>query len=249
MKDIAQSKAHLCLRGIKFQYTFLRHGGRCLRKSEQHERQGEEISRRGLNLVHGYGVMDIGVLELESLTGVGEQPPTQPENISETESPRRKGPGMSGQEPLQDVGLLGERVECPPPEPGAILQSEHYPGHHLWRAIDSPVRHLVPDKVIAGQRLGQGACLLEGQPQSLSGERVHRAGRITHQSERFPTNLADNAQSGNRPRSLVTAGRPANLRVISGNWLRASLSRSCGEREVTTRHISSGLTGVTTIWQ
>ncbi len=44
-------------------------------------------------------VIGMGVSELESSTGVGEQSPAQPENVAETDTPRRKGSGMSSQEP------------------------------------------------------------------------------------------------------------------------------------------------------
>ena len=47
VEDVAQSKAHLGLSGIKFQHRFLRDCRRCEREGEQRKRQGEEISPRG----------------------------------------------------------------------------------------------------------------------------------------------------------------------------------------------------------
>jgi hypothetical protein len=61
MEDVAQSKAHLGLSGIEFQYRFLRDDRRCEREGKQRERQGERISPQRVGFGHGYVGPWIGI--------------------------------------------------------------------------------------------------------------------------------------------------------------------------------------------
>ena len=55
VEDVAQSKTHLGLIGIKFQYRFLHGCRRCDRDGKQRERQGQEISPQRVELGHRHG--------------------------------------------------------------------------------------------------------------------------------------------------------------------------------------------------
>ena len=97
MENIAQSKAHLGLRRIKFQYRFLRERRRCESRGQSAPKSGrKEFSESESSLVMG-----MWVREVEFSTGVGKQPPAQPEEIAEAKRQRRKSSGMSSQEPVE----------------------------------------------------------------------------------------------------------------------------------------------------
>jgi len=142
----------------------------------------------------------------------------EPGGREEADAARRQQARVEREEPGEERGIRLEGRHGAAPQPGAALEEEEHPRHGARRATDPRVGPLVAGEAPAST--DRRAPRPRGRrAQSLSGDRVHAAGRVSDERhvarddpQRSPADSRDAPIARGRGSASQTCGEPGEPR-------------------------------------